>query len=85
MLGAAAATAALLMPDMAETVGDAETDTVTTALAVVPLVDDGPDVACTPMSRVLLSMTQDVAVEEEEEEEEEVLVAGGAVAVAAAA
>ena len=60
------------MPDMAETVGDAETDTVT---AVLPLVD-GPAVACTPMSRVLLSMTQDV-------EEEEVL-AGGAVAAAAA-
>ena len=60
------------MPDMAETVGDAETDTVT---AVLPLVD-GPAVACTPMSRVLLSMTQDV-------EEEEVL-AGGAVAATAA-
>lgn len=61
------------MPDMAETVGGAETDTVT---AEVPVVD-GPAVACTPMSRVLLSMTQDV------EEEEEVL-AGGAVAAAAA-
>ena len=61
------------MPDMAETVGDAETDTVT---AVLPLVD-GPAVACTPMSRVLLSMTRD------DVEEEEVL-AGGAVAATAA-
>lgn len=74
MLFGGAATAAVFMPDMAETVGDAETDTVT---AVLPVVD-GPAVACTPMSRVLLSMTQDV------EEEEELLAGGGAVAAAAA-
>ena len=74
--------AAALMPDMAETVGDAETDMVTAALPVVPLID-GVAVAWTPMSRVLLSMTQEGV--EEEEEEEEVLAGGGAVAAAAAA
>ena len=65
------------MPDMAVTVGDAETETVTAAFIAVPPLDDGPDVACTP---VLLSMlTQDVDDEEEEE-----VPGGGAVAAAAA-
>ena len=62
------------------TVGDAETETVTAAfIAVPPLDDDGPDVACTP---VLLSMlTQDVDDDDDDEEE---VPGGGAVAAAAA-